>query len=97
MSLRTIAFALLAAAALATGHARAEAVDMSTVTCAHLLSMNEQEMSFMLSWVAGYVAGTNEELSLDPDALSKTVQGTVTYCQENQEMSVLNALKESAQ
>ena len=50
----------------------------------------------MLTWVQGYLAGTDEELSMDPDALGKSIDATVAYCGENQEMSVLNATKESA-
>jgi hypothetical protein len=82
------------AALLATTSARSEAVDMSTITCSQLMTMKTDEVSFILTWVVGYMAGTNEELSMDPDALGKTVTDTVTYCQENQEMSVLNAAKE---
>jgi hypothetical protein len=81
-------------AALSVASAKAEPVDMSTVTCAQLMTMKADEVSFILTWVVGYMAGTAEELSMDPDALGKTVADTVTYCTENQEMSVLNAAKE---
>jgi hypothetical protein len=69
-------------------------VDMSTITCAQLMTMKPEESTFMLTWVNGYMAGTAEEMSMDPDALGKAVADTVTYCQENQEMSVMNAAKE---
>jgi acid stress chaperone HdeB len=87
----TAAWAILAAAP-----ARADAVDMSTITCAQLLAMKQDEVAFMLTWVQGYMAGTEEELSMDPDALGKSVTDTVAYCGENGEMSVINATKESA-
>ena len=74
---------------------RADPIDMSTVTCAQLLGMKQDEVSFMLTWIVGYLAGTDEETSMDPDVLSKHVSDTVAYCQDNQEMSVLNAAKES--
>ena len=93
--LRLAPLALLAAA-MSAAPASSEPVDMSTITCAQLMSMKPDEVSFILTWVAGYTAGTEEELSMDPDALGKTVSGTVTYCQENTEMSVLNAIKEVA-
>jgi HdeA/HdeB family len=75
---------------------RADAVDMSTVTCGQLMTMPAEGVSFMLTWVQGYLAGAEEELSMDPDALGKSVDATVAYCKENEEMSVLNATKESA-
>jgi len=79
---------------VASAPVHAEPVDMSTITCGQLMTMKQDEISFILTWVQGYMAGTNEETSMDPDALGKSVTDTVTYCQENQEMSVLNATKE---
>lgn len=86
--------ASVATLAAAAAPARAEPVDMSTITCAQLMSMKQDEISFILTWVQGYMAGAQEETSMDPDALGKSVTDTVAYCQENQEMSVMNATKE---
>lgn len=80
--------------AIASAPVRAAPVDMSTITCAQLMSMKQDEISFILTWVQGYMAGTQEETSMDPDVLGKSVTDTVAYCQANQEMSVLNATKE---
>lgn len=93
MNLKILAAAAILSA-IASGAARADPVDMSTITCAQLLQQKTEEVSFILTWVAGYDAGTKEELSMDPDALGKVVADTITYCNENQEMSVLNALTE---
>ena len=91
---------LLAASAVvalfASAPSRAEPVDMSTITCAQLLGMKSDDVSFILTWVVGYMAGAAEETSMDPDALGAHVTDTVTYCGENQEMSVMNAAKEAA-
>jgi hypothetical protein len=88
--------AALAAGAIAFAclPATADPVDMSTITCGRLLGMNEEQVGFTLIWVAGYMAGTAEELSMDPDILGKTVGDTIAYCKEHQEMSVLNAATE---
>ena len=80
--------------AVVSAPSRADPVDMSTITCANLISMKQEEVQFVLIWVQGYMAGTDEETSMDPDALGKSVTDTVTYCQENTEMSVMNATKE---
>jgi len=95
--MRHLALAALALSLLAPVAAKADPVDMSTVTCGSLLTMDESAVTFMLTWVAGYMAGTEEELSMDPDALGKSVDATVKYCQENEEMSVLNAARETAE
>lgn len=89
-----VSTASVAMLAVASMPAQAAPVDMSTITCAQLLSMKQDEISFILTWVQGYMAGAQEETSMDPDALGKSVTDTVTYCQENQEMSVMNATKE---
>jgi len=92
----TLIVSSAAFAIVANAPARADAVDMSTVTCGQLMTMPAEGVSFMLTWVQGYLAGTDEELSMDPDALGKSIDATVAYCKENEEMSVLNATKESA-
>ena len=92
----TLIVSSAALAIAANAPARADAVDMSTVTCGQLMTMPAEGVSFMLTWVQGYLAGTDEELSMDPDALGKSIDATVAYCKENEEMSVLNATKESA-
>ena len=93
-------FALAAAAAtlaIASAPSRADSVDMSTITCENLMSMKQDEVSFVLIWVQGYMAGTNDDSSMDPEALSESVTDTVTYCQENKSTSVMNAVKATAE
>lgn len=95
--IKHVSFAAMAVGSLALANlpAKAAPVDMSTITCAQMMSMKEDEVTFMLTWVAGYMAGAAEETSMDPDALGKHVTDVVKYCQANQEMSVMNAAKES--
>lgn len=82
--------------ALSLSVAKADPIDMSTITCAQASQMKTDEAAFVLIWVAGYMAGTAEETSMDPDILGKAVDDMVAYCKENQEMSVMNAAKEVA-
>ena len=95
MKLNAVFAVAVLATAISAGSVRAAPVDMSTITCSQLMGMPADGVSFMLTWVQGYVAGTNEELSMDADALGKSIDATVAYCKENPEMSVLNATKES--
>jgi hypothetical protein len=94
-------FLVLAAAAatLAIGSAptRADPIDMTTITCENLMSMKQDEVSFVLIWVQGYMSGTDDDASMDPDVLSKSVTDTVAYCQENKSTSVVNAVKAVAE
>jgi hypothetical protein len=93
-------FVLAAAAAtlaVASTPSRADAVDMSTITCENLMSMKQDEVSFVLIWVQGYMAGTNDDSTMDPEVLTKSVNDTVTYCQANKSTSVVNAVKATAE
>jgi hypothetical protein len=94
--MKKLMLGVLAAAACAIATpGRAQPVDMSTITCGQLMGMQQDEITFMLIWVAGYMSGTEEDTSMDPDALGKHAEAIATYCGENQEMSVMNAAKES--
>jgi opacity protein-like surface antigen len=85
--------AAAAAGLMSPAAAKADAIDMTTVTCGTLLTMDQEAITFMLTWVAGYLAGTNDQSSMDPDVLGRETEATVTYCQENQQMSVVNAAR----
>ena len=43
------------------------------------------------------VVGTNDDASMDPDVLGKSVTDTVAYCTDNKSTSVVNAVKAVAE
>jgi len=73
--------------------ARADMVDMSTITCAQLAAMNEEEGSFFLIWLDGWLAGQEDATTMDPDALKEQIDGIAQKCTETPELSVINAAK----
>ncbi len=73
--------------------ARAEILDMSTVTCAQLSEMNEDEGSFFLIWLDGWLAGQADATTMDPDELKNQIDGIAGKCVETPELSVINAAK----
>jgi hypothetical protein len=73
---------------------RADTIDMSSITCAQLISMKQDEISFILNWIQGYLAGTKGETSLDTNVLGQSITDTITFCQNNQEKTVMDATKE---
>ena len=89
------ALALIAGAAIVNATpARADMVDMSTITCAQLATMNEEEGSFFLIWLDGWLAGQSDETTLDVDTLSEQIDGIAAKCEETPELSVINAAKQ---
>lgn len=89
---RLAAAVLFASAALLP--ARAEMLDMSTITCAQLASMNESEGSWFLIWLDGYLAGQADSTELDIEQLGSQIDGIAGVCEEKPDLSVINAAKE---
>ncbi len=89
---RLAATALLAFAALVP--AKAEMLDMSTITCTQLASMNESEGSWFLVWLDGYLAGQADSTELDIEQLGAQIDGIAEVCQQKPDLSVINAAKE---
>jgi acid stress chaperone HdeB len=73
--------------------ASAERVDMSTITCGQLVQMNEDEGSFFLIWLDGWLAGQADATTMDPDELKNQIDGIAAECDASPELSVINAAK----
>lgn len=89
---------LIAAAALlaavSTAPAKAEMLDMSTVTCGALATMGEDEVAWFLIWLDGYLAGQADTTQLDIAELGNQIDGIAKVCGEKPEIAVLTAAKE---
>lgn len=93
--LATAALALLQLSAFA-GTASAEKVDISTVSCEHLLqsieSGSENDKSGMggiLYWIAGYTATEEQGTVIDFGALSKDFDTILAGCKERPKLGLL--------
>ncbi len=64
---------------------------MSTITCEQILSSNQDDVTTILIWLDGWLAGQADNTMLDPDQLGKQVEGILGVCQTNGAMSVINA------
>lgn len=81
-------------AALAATPAAAETIDMSTITCEQMTSGTGEDAGNLLIWVDGWLAGQADETMLDADTLGAQVEGIITICGENPQMSIINAAKQ---
>jgi hypothetical protein len=73
--------------------ARADMVDMSTVTCAQLAEFGEEDGSMFLIWLDGWLAGQSDTTTLDVADLEAQINGIAEKCGETPELSVMNAAK----
>lgn len=90
---KTFAIAFAAVICAAPLQARSEILDMSTVTCQQLSTMTEEEGSFFLIWLDGWLAGQEDATTLDVQALGEQIDGIAEKCTETPELSVINAAK----
>ena len=71
--------------------ARADMVDMSTVTCAQLAEFGEEDGSMFLIWLDGWLSGQGDTTTLDVGELEAQITGIAEKCSETPELSVMNA------
>ncbi len=92
--MKKLAFALLLAATpVLSVQAKAEMVDMSTITCAQLGTMGEDDGALFLIWLDGWLSGQADATTLDVDDLTSQIDGIASECEAQPELSVMNAAK----
>lgn len=92
--MKRLTVAAMLAATFFAAPAKAEMLDMSTVTCAQLASMKEDEVAWFLIWLDGYLAGQADSTQLDIEQLGAQIDGIAGVCGDKPDLSVLNAAKE---
>jgi acid stress chaperone HdeB len=74
--------------------ATSETVDIATIRCSEIASMNEQAIVIMMSWMDGYLGGRAEDTRLDWDRAQSNADAADKACQEDPTAGVLSVLKE---
>lgn len=97
---RTLAIALSAAAMLGTASiataqsgATPDVVDMSTLTCGTLLSMDQTKIGFAIIWGMGYVDAGAGKAALDMNSLQTVAMNVGMVCGAESGTLVLDAVK----
>ncbi len=87
------AVALLALAAF-TAEARAETIDLATVKCSDLATMDANASGFMFTWLLGYQSGTAGTTTMDLGAMEDLGGKIGEYCAANPDVGLLSATTE---
>lgn len=74
--------------------AKAEKVDMGSVTCKQLLEMDEAEITFMVFWYDGYFSAKTGNNTMDTDALEQALEALGEHCGKNPNDNVLKVLSQ---
>jgi acid stress chaperone HdeB len=89
----TIRFALaVAAALLATAPgARAEKLDLATMSCKQFLESGDDGIKMVLIWLDGWYNGDSDDAIIDTEAFVRNAKKFGSYCASNPGMSIVTA------
>ncbi len=74
--------------------ASADTVDIATIRCSEIASMDQQAIVILLSWMDGYLGGRAEDTRLDWDRAQSNADAADKACQEDPSAGVLSVLKD---
>jgi acid stress chaperone HdeB len=80
---------------LASGStAQAEVIDLSTVKCADIAKMSDEEASYMMIWLHGYFGGKAGDTTMDTDSFEAAGKEIGTACGENPELGLMTIINQ---
>jgi acid stress chaperone HdeB len=89
-----LVYVVVAAALLAAGPAKAQVVDMSTITCADFSSRPPEQMANIMFWLEGYYTEDDDPTTIDFSEFKSTLEKLLLYCKDNPTVGVLTAADE---
>jgi acid stress chaperone HdeB len=82
---------LTAAALLGPVQAKAEKLDMSTITCKKFFEYDKANLSLLLVWLEGYYADQDADPVIDFDAMGENAKKLGEFCGKNPTIGVITA------
>ncbi len=77
--------------------AKAELVDMSTLTCAQLMALEQADATFFLAWMDGWLAGQADNTTIEVDDLEAQIEEIVGICTDSPELGAMTAAKQAVE
>jgi acid stress chaperone HdeB len=91
----TLVYAAAAVAALfVVSPAKAQVVDMSTITCADFAARPADQMANIMFWLEGYYTEDDEPTTIDFAEFKSTLEKLLIYCGNNPTVGFLTAADE---
>jgi acid stress chaperone HdeB len=86
---------MIAAAIVAVTPVQAQKVDLSTISCKQFLGMNQESISLILMWMAGYYADQDAPPVVDFGKMKEDATKLAAYCVKNPEIGLITAAEET--
>ena len=90
----TVSMLFAAAFALSSVPARAEVLDLSTLTCEQFLKGGDDEIKMVLTWMDGWYKGDDDKAIIDTNVFVENAKKFGAYCAANPTISIVNAAEE---
>ena len=91
---KTVSILFVAALALSSVPARAEVLDLSTLSCKRFLSGGDDEIKMVLTWMDGWYKGDDDKAIIDTEVFVENAKKFGAYCGKNPTVSVVTAADE---
>lgn len=93
--MKVVSAAVLATAmTVAAVPAKADVLDLSTITCGDFIQSNEQTIGNLLMWLSGYYTEDGDPTVIDGAKMEETGKQLGAYCATNPTMGLLTAAEQ---
>lgn len=92
--MKSVYAAVAVAALLAVSPAKAQVVDMSTITCADFAARPADQMANIMFWLEGYYTEDDDPTTIDFAEFKSTLEKLLVYCGNNPTVGFLTAADE---
>ncbi|MGC1464729.1 MAG: HdeA/HdeB family chaperone [Pseudolabrys sp.] len=82
---------LIAAAMLTPLPARAEKLDLSTITCKKFFDYNKENLALLLTWLEGYYSADDADPVIDFEKMAGNARKLGEFCGKNPTIGVITA------
>ena len=90
----TVSMLFAAALLVSSVPARAEVLDLSTLTCKQFLEGGDDEIKMVLTWMDGWYKGDEDKAIIDTTVFVDNAKKFGAYCAANPTVSIVNAAEE---
>ena len=89
--MKYVVFLLSAAMAVSATTARAETIDLATLSCKQFLESGDDGIKMVLTWMDGWYKGDSDEAIIDTNVFVENAKKFGAFCAANPNISIVNA------
>jgi acid stress chaperone HdeB len=91
MKLRSLVLMVICGLALGLAPARAEKIDLSTMTCKQFMASGDDEIKLILTWLDAYYKEEDDPPVIDTEKFTRNAGKLGAYCATNPTIGLITA------